>query len=68
MGANQRRTKFKENDCKDLIEAAGCKIIFLPPYCPDLNPIEKFWTNMKRWIKDKVNNLRSLFDSIFTVT
>ncbi|WP_373279903.1 transposase [Holospora elegans] len=24
-------------------------MIFLPPCSPDLNPIEKFWDNMKRW-------------------
>ncbi|WP_407636439.1 transposase [Holospora undulata] len=23
--------------------------MFLPPYSCDLNPIEKFWDNMKRW-------------------
>ena len=33
---------------KKLIEAAKCKVIFLPPYSPILNPIEKFWANMKR--------------------
>ncbi|WP_075260323.1 transposase [Holospora undulata] len=22
---------------------------FLPPYSCDLNPVEKFWDNMKRW-------------------
>jgi transposase len=26
---------------KNLIEAAGCKLVYLPPYSPDLNPIEK---------------------------
>ena len=31
---------------KELIESVGCKVIFLPPYSPDLNPIEKFWANM----------------------
>ncbi|WP_075260878.1 transposase [Holospora obtusa] len=24
------------------MKSARCKIIFLPPYSPDLNPIEKF--------------------------
>lgn len=49
---------------KELIESVGCKIIFLPPYSPDLNPIEKFWANMKRWIKLKIENFDHLFDSI----
>ena len=26
-----------------LIEAAGCKVMYLPPYSPDLNRIEKCW-------------------------
>jgi transposase len=25
----------------ELIEARGAKVIYLPPYSPDLNPIEK---------------------------
>ncbi|WP_080503994.1 transposase [Orientia tsutsugamushi] len=25
----------------------GYKVIFLPPYSPDLNLIEKFWADMK---------------------
>ncbi|MBP3760742.1 MAG: transposase, partial [Ruminococcus sp.] len=24
---------------------------FLPPYSPELNPIEKLWANLKRWLK-----------------
>ena len=49
---------------RQLIEKAGCKLIFLPPYSPDLNPIEKFWGNMKRWIKDKINNYHSLYETL----
>jgi transposase len=49
---------------KDLIESVNCRIIFLPPYSPDLNPIEKFWANMKRWIKDKVSECAQLYDAI----
>ena len=32
----------KSQKIKDLIESVGCRPIFLPPYSPDLNPIEKF--------------------------
>lgn len=32
----------------DLVQMAGCKLLFLPPYCPHLNPIEKLWATIKR--------------------
>jgi transposase len=34
-----------------LIEAAGCRVIFLPPYSPDFNPIEHHWTAIKNAIR-----------------
>ena len=46
----------KSQKTKDLIESVGCRIVFLPPYSPDLNPIEKFLANMKRWIKDQISD------------
>jgi len=49
---------------RELIESVGCKLIFLPPYSPDLNPIEKFWANMKRWIEYNILNFNKLFDAI----
>ncbi|WP_425360021.1 MULTISPECIES: IS630 family transposase [unclassified Candidatus Tisiphia] len=54
----------KSKKTKELIESVGCKLIFLPPYSPDLNPIEKFWANMKRWIKNKVTETSKLFEII----
>ena len=54
----------KSQKIKDLIESVGCKLIFLPPYSPDLNPIEKFWANMKRWIKDKISDFTELYEAI----
>ena len=51
----------KSQRTKDLIESVGCRIIFLPPYSPDLNPIEKFWANMKRWIKNKISQFDKLY-------
>lgn len=29
----------------------GSIVIFLPPYSPELNPIEKSWANFKRWLR-----------------
>lgn len=54
----------KSKKAKELIESVGCKLIFLPPYSPDLNPIEKFWANMKRWIKNNINNVDDLYNAL----
>ncbi len=54
----------KSKKTKELIESVGCKVIFLPPYSPDLNPIEKFWANMKRWIKNKIELSQELYQAI----
>ena len=41
----------KSAKIKELIEEAGCDLLFLPPYSPDLNPIERFWSWLKAWIR-----------------
>lgn len=41
----------KDTRVRDMIEAAGAKIIFLPPYSPEWNPIELAWSWLKRWLK-----------------
>ena len=37
----------KNQEIRDLIESAGAELWFLPPYSPDLNPIEKMWSKIK---------------------
>jgi len=32
---------------RELVEAAGCSLLYLPPYSPDLNPIELAWSFIK---------------------
>ncbi len=34
------------------IQAAGCRVEYLPPYSPDLNPIEKAFSKLKRALRD----------------
>ena len=58
----------KSEDTKKLIENAGCKILFLPPYSPDLNPIEIFWANLKdiiRKIAHKSQSIQQAIDHAF---
>lgn len=33
------------------IEATGATVRFLPPYSPDLNPIEKMWSKVKAFLR-----------------
>jgi transposase len=37
----------KSPKTKELIENAGCNLLFLPPYSPDFNPIEHRWFPLK---------------------
>jgi transposase len=45
----------KSNKTKEIIEKVGCKILFLPPYFPDFNPIENYCTTLKAPVK-KIKN------------
>lgn len=35
----------------EAIEAVGARLIYLPPYSPDLNPIEKCWAKVKHFLR-----------------
>lgn len=41
----------KVSGIRELIEAKGAKLIYLPPYSPDLNPIEKCWSKIKTYLR-----------------
>jgi transposase len=36
---------------RELIESAGARLLYLPPYSPDLNPIEMIWSKVKRLLR-----------------
>ena len=46
------------------IELAGCELLYLPPYSPDLNPIEKSWAALKRHLKSFSSQFTDFFDAI----
>jgi transposase len=33
------------------IEAVGARVVFLPPYSPDLSPIELCWSKLKQFLR-----------------
>ncbi len=41
----------KGSKVRELIEARGCELLFLPPYSPDLNPIEEAFSKMKALLR-----------------
>jgi transposase len=51
----------------ELIEAAGCKVVYLPSYSPDLNRIEKCWAWLKARIRKLLRDSITLHDAMNTV-
>ena len=37
---------------RQLIEAKGCELIYLPPYSPDYNPIEQAFSKLKSYLRE----------------
>jgi transposase len=49
---------------KQMIEEAGGRIIFLPPYSPELNPIELAFSKLKKLIRDREPRTRQALDEM----
>lgn len=50
---------------KDILDASGIRYFYLPPYSPDLNPIEKMWSKIKAYLrKEKVRIASGLPDAV----
>lgn len=61
-------TFHKSPKIRELIENVGCKLIFLPPYSPDMNPIEHYWATLKayiRRIRDEEMTIPQVLEIIF---
>ena len=49
---------------KKIIENNGHKLLFLPAYSPDLNPIEHYWAMIKTKIKKVISNFTELYPCV----
>jgi transposase len=55
----------KNQKVRDLIESVGAQLWFLPPYSPDLNPIEKMWSKIKSILRTiKARTKESLINAV----
>ena len=48
------------------IEGAGAEVLYLPPYSPDLNPIEKAWAKLKQLLRAAKARTREALDLAIT--
>lgn len=48
------------------IEKAQAHLLFLPPYSPDLNPIEKMWSKLKAFLRDAKARTQEELDDALT--
>ncbi len=50
-----------------LVASKGAKVMYLPPYSPDLNPIEQMWSKVKSVLKNiEARTVDALYDAIAT--
>lgn len=53
-------TFHKGGRIEQLIQDAGCQLLYLPPYSPDLNKIEQCWA----WLKSRIRKQLAQFESL----
>ena len=58
-------SSHKGPEVKEIIEARGASIKYLPPYSPELNPIEMMWSKVKNFLKKaKARTKENLYQKI----
>lgn len=54
----------RKSQLKVILSGTGHRLLFLPPYSPDLNPIEKYWATLKKKMR-KILRCFSTFEEAF---
>ena len=60
----KEQNAHRADQIKQLIEMAGCSLVFLPAYSPDLNAVEKFWARLKNHLRKSLHQFEDLQDDI----
>jgi transposase len=53
----------KPDRMRALVEAAGCRLLFLPAYSPDLSPVEEAFSKIKTLVKAAGARTRAALDA-----
>jgi transposase len=59
-------SSHKVTGVRQLIEKAGAEVLYLPPYSPDLNPIEKAWSKLKQLLRAAKARSKEALDQAIT--
>lgn len=55
----------KAPDIRERIESVGAELWYLPPYSPDMNPIEMMWSKVKAYLRNAAARTEeTLYDAI----
>jgi len=58
-------SSHKTAQVRPLIERARARLLYLPPYSPDLNPIEKMWSKIKTLLRGaKARTAQALTEAV----
>lgn len=57
----------KDRRVKEILASVGATPIYLPPYSPDLNPIELAWAKLKSWLQAAEARTREALETAINV-
>ena len=58
----------KVEGVRQRIEAAGAELLYLPPYSPDLHPIEKAWSKIKQQLRSAKSRTVDVLEETIAAT